>query len=68
MSTIILRGKDEFSQMIKYVYCCVDQMKSGDGWGSVLDDGDGDTMNAYDGRAYNGHGYGDPYHTFSQST
>lgn len=61
MSTIILRGKDELSQMIKYVYCCVDQMKSGDGWGSVLDDGDGGTMYAYDGR-----GYGDPYHTFSQ--
>lgn len=63
MSTIILRGKDEFSQMINYGYRCVDQMLSGRGWGNELDDGEGGTM--YDS---NGHGYGDPYHTFSQST
>lgn len=63
MSTVILRGKDEFSQMINSVYRCVNQATNGRGWGSALDDGDGETM--YDS---NGNSYGDPYVMFSQST
>lgn len=63
MSTVILRGKDELSQMINSVYRCVNQTPSGRGWSTDLDDGDGETM--YDS---NGNGYGDPYVMFSQST
>lgn len=55
MATVILRGKDEFSQMINSVYRCVNQAANGCGWGTDLDDGDGETM-----YASNGHGYGDP--------